>query len=83
MEARYGTYHFEVNKWDGTFEKKQVPVKIIKETEKSYKIQLLGFTHNRIPNDTLWATKRKVVVKGEERKNQSFDENEKYWWQDM
>lgn len=82
MEIRYGTYYFEVNKWDGTFERKQVPVKIIGETEKSYKIQLLGFTHNRVLNDTLWATKRKVKVKGEENK-QPADSGERYWWQDL
>ena len=79
---KQGTYYFEVNKWDGTFEKNQVPVKIIGETEKSYKIQLLGFTYNRVPNDTLWATKRKVKVKGEENK-QPANSGERYWWQDL
>lgn len=81
--VKYGIYSYSVLGIDKVLTNYQVPVKVIEETNKSYKIKLLGFAKNRVPNQTLWVTKRKVkinkTVVGEE--NNSDDNVEEYWWQ--
>jgi hypothetical protein len=92
MVTKYGIYNYETLGFDGVLISHQVDVKVIAETEKSYKIQLLGFTHNRVPNQMLWVSKRKIKInkevpnEKEEECNlcdsEDFDVN-RYWWQNL
>jgi len=91
--TKYGVYNYSTLNFDtNNLIKNQVAVKVVEETEKSYKIQLLGFTHNRVPNQTLWVTKRKVKINKEipnekEEKCAVCDSEdsckEEYWWQTL
>jgi hypothetical protein len=92
---KYGTYHYLYKKYCG-FVKDQVPVKIIEETEKRYKIQLLGFTNNKVANQILWVLKKsvkisKVIKDGNNETKENIVYNNKdadqtesdYWWKDL
>ena len=73
-----GKYGYSVPKFDGTFIRRESKVKIIDETDKSYKVKFLEFTDKRKPGDTAWVTKRKVKTTTRIKK-----ENERYWWQEV
>lgn len=73
-----GKYGYSVPKFDGTFIHRESKVKIIDETDKSYKVEFLEFTDKRKPGDTAWVSKRKVKTTTIIKK-----ENERYWWQDV
>lgn len=73
-----GKYGYSVPKFDGTFIRRESKVKIIDETDKSYKVEFLEFTDKRKPGDTAWVSKRKVKAPIIKKK-----ENERYWWQDL
>jgi len=60
LVTKYGIYNYSTMDFDKNLIKHQVAVKVVEETEKSYKIKLLGFTYNRIPNQTLWVAKEKL-----------------------
>lgn len=78
---KLGVYSYAVTNYDGTFTTRQVDVKVIGETAKSYQIQLLGFTLRRGPRETLWVSKSKVKIKSTEYKNVETSEP-KHWWND-
>lgn len=73
-----GKYRYSVPKFDGTFTHRESKVKIIDETDKSYKVEFLEFTDKRKPGDTAWVSKRKVKTTARIKK-----ENERHWWQDV
>ena len=73
-----GKYGYSVPKFDGTFIHRESKVKIIDETDKSYKVEFLEFTDKRKPGDTAWVSKRKVKTTTRIKK-----ENERHWWQEV
>ena len=73
-----GKYGYSVPKFDGTFIHRESKVKIIDETDKSYKVKFLEFIDKHKPGDTTWVSKRKVKTATRIKK-----ENERHWWQEV
>ena len=57
----FGIYRY-TKKMFGKWKHHEVPVKIIAQTDKSYKIVLLGFAGNKVPNAILWVKHRSVQI---------------------
>ena len=72
-----GKYGYSVPKFDGTFIRRESKVKIIDETDKSYKVEFLEFTDKRKPGDTAWVSKRKVKTTTRIKKEKENNENER------
>jgi len=69
-QTKYGEWYYMVNNFDGTFRKDCIPVKILEETKKSYKIKLLGFTNKYVPNEIIWVSKKNIVITSQEKSQQ-------------
>lgn len=69
-QTKYGKWYYKVNNFDGTFHQDYIPVKILQETDKSYKIKLLGFANKYVPNEIIWVAKKKVVITSQEKPQQ-------------
>ena len=67
---KYGKWYYKVNNFDGTFRQDYIPVKILQETDKSYKIKLLGFTNKYVPNEIIWVSKKNIVITSQEKSQQ-------------
>jgi len=88
---KYGIYRYSVMNNNGLFDNYQVPIKVLEETEKSYKVQTLRATINKAINTIAWARKKNVKINMEVPNDkekcrvsdtQNVDE-ERYWWQDI
>lgn len=87
--TKYGKYHYCTISSDDKLIKHEVNIEVIQQTEKSYKIKLQGFTHNRTAGQTLWVLKKNVeIIKDSDGKEDNVhdiedDGTERYWWENL
>lgn len=86
---KQGIYRHTVTNYDGTFTSYSIRAKIIGESDKSYYIELLEPTTTRVVGACLWARKKSVTIKEEEKSHgksnvpNTKSDIDRYWWQEM